>query len=51
MRKQSYEKPAMRVVEIRQHDIICTNPASMEGQSLGKYSGGDDTVTEDNDIW
>lgn len=27
------------------------NPNSLEGQSLGKYSGGNDTVTDDKDIW
>ena len=49
--RSPYMKPATHVLKIQQYGIICSSPASMDGQSLGKYSGGDDTVTDDNDIW
>ena len=47
--KKEYMKPAMRVVLIQQHHILCGSPGGYDGKSLGTYRGGEDTVTDDDE--
>ena len=42
--KREYMKPAMRVVEIQQHHILCGSPNGYGGQSLGTFRDTGDIV-------
>lgn len=46
--KRQYEKPAMRVVKIQQHGIICTSPGGYDSQSLQMRGGA---IDDEEDVW
>ena len=48
MIKKAYEKPSMKVVKIQQHQMLCASPGGYDGQTLGTFRGGSDTVTDDD---
>ena len=48
MKKQAYNKPAMRVVKTQQHHIICSSPGGQEGRSIPV---NDTPITDEQFVW
>ena len=49
--KKTYMKPTIQVVEIQKRRLMCGSPYDkMGGRTFQKYSGGDDTITDIDDI-
>ena len=46
--KKTYMKPAMQVVKIQQHGIICTSPGGYDSQSLQMRGGA---IDDEEDVW
>jgi len=49
--KKQYMKPAMQVVEIRQHQILCGSPYDSVSTPLDTYDDEDDIITDKGSIW
>ena len=46
MKKQAYNKPAMRVVKTQQHHIICSSPGNQTSIPVN-----DTPITEEQFVW
>jgi hypothetical protein len=51
MKKKLYEKPAMRVVEIQQHGMLCTSGDPEPVRGGNSINGWGDGGTTDEDIY
>ena len=51
MKKKTYMKPAMQVVELRQHQILCSSPYNNVSTPLDIYDDEDDVITDKGSIW
>ena len=49
--KKQYIKPNMRVVEIRQHHVLCGSPYDNIQKPVETYDEEEDVITEKNSIW
>lgn len=49
--KKEYMKPTIRVVEIRQHQILCGSPYNDIKSPLDIYEDPTDVITDKGSIW
>ena len=49
--KQEYMKPTMRVVEIRQHQMLCSSTYNNVQTPLDTYDDPEDVITDKGNIW
>ena len=49
--KKEYMKPAMQVVELRQHQILCGSPYDSLSTPLDTYDDPEDIITDKGNIW
>ena len=49
--KKEYMKPAMQVVELRQHQILCGSPYDNVQSPLDTYDDDEDAIDNPGSIW
>ena len=50
MMKRKYMKPAMRKVEIQPRHFLLQSPNDYDGRTIKSYRGGDDDISNEEDI-
>ena len=49
--KKEYTKPAMRVVKIQQHRMLCSSPYNDVKTPVSVYDNDEDAISNSGEIW